>query len=370
MTTLMQWRAPVAQRRLCFLLFCLLLPWRGDAAEPSRPMNSRPADLRPQDAGSSDRSPNYRAGDVLAGEAGGPNYGSGDARAGDAARPKDESVEAAADAARPVGFSARWDHRWQMRKQDSSCELTLEVGAFGQARFLAQPGAALNFELIERQPLLAPNGVSARAVAPSWHPRYPHASRWAPLAHVPGYGIQLDRPEAVALLMSLYEGYEQELGAAGLYGTAPALLLTLSVLDFRSAYDAFLRCQQHQRPASLLALHRTRVQFATGKHQIPPAALARIREVAAYVARDPRVVRVYVDGYTDDVGGDRDNVALSKRRAGAVADALSSAGVERSLLAVRYHGERYPVLRAKSSDARAKNRRTTVRVELGTSPAS
>lgn len=336
MTTLMQWRAPLAQRRIFFLLLCLLLPWRGDAAEPSRPMH-----LRPQDAGSSDRS---------------PNDGRADDRAGDAAQ--------------PVAFSARWDHRWQMRKQDSSCELSLEVGAFGQARFLAQPGAALNFELIERQPLLAPNGVSARAVAPSWHPRYPHASRWAPLAHVPGYGVQLDRPAAVALLMSLYEGYEQELGAAGLYGSAPALLLTLSVLDFRSAYDAFLRCQQHQRPASLLALHRTRVQFATGKHQIPATALARIREVAAYVARDPRVVRVYVDGYTDDVGGDRDNVDLSKRRAGVVADALSAAGVDRSLLAVRYHGERYPVQRAKSSDARAKNRRTTVRVELGDGPAS
>ncbi|MEM1229511.1 MAG: OmpA family protein [Pseudomonadota bacterium] len=266
----------------------------------------------------------------------------------------------------PAAFTARWDDHWQMARLDDGCELTLQVGSFGQARFLARRGESLRFELLERQPLLSAAGVSTRAVAPSWHPRHPHAGRWETVSQVPGYGLQLAQPRASALLMSLYQGFEQEIGADAAYGRPPALLLTLSVLGFRSAYDDFLRCQAHLRPSSLLALHRSRIQFATGKFLLRPEDRARLREVAAYIVSDPRIARVYVDGYTDDVGSDRDNVALSKKRAGAVADLLASAGVERSLLKVRYHGERYPVSRASSADARAKNRRTTVRVELGT----
>ncbi len=270
----------------------------------------------------------------------------------------------AAEHPQEARFSSRWDGRWQARESEGQCLLEVPVNDYGMARFVAGPGLPLRFELIGRRDLLASHGVSARTVAPSWHPRYPHSGAWQRVDHVPGYGVGIDNPQASRLLMDFYEGFEQQLGANGVYGTAPSLLLTLSVIKFRAAYDDFMRCQQGSRPSSLLALHRSRVQFATGKHTILRKAGQRLREVARYVQQDPRVARVYVDGYTDDVGSDRANVALSKRRAHAVADALAAAGVDRALLRVRFHGERYPVAADGSAASRARNRRTTVRVEL------
>ena len=78
---------------------------------------------------------------------------------------------------------------------------------------------------------------------------------------------------------------------------------------------------------------------------------------------DPKVARIYIDGHTDDVGGERDNLSLSRRRAEGVRDFLASCGVPESRLLVRYHGARYPVAGNESEQQRASNRRTTVRLE-------
>lgn len=261
-------------------------------------------------------------------------------------------------------FTSEWDGRWQASEQDGDCLLELSVADYGTARFVARPGLPIGFELVGRHELLASHGVSVRTVAPSWHPRYPYTGEWGLVDQVPGFGVRVAAPAATALLMNFYEGYQQQVGANGVYGAPPSLLLDIGVLKFRAAYDDFMRCQQGKRPSSLQALHRTRINFATGSHVLSPRHREQLRQLAAYVLKDPRVANIYVDGYTDDVGSNRANVSLSQRRAQSVAAFLRSAGVDAALLKVRYHGERYPVVDARTAAARSQNRRTTVRVEL------
>lgn len=283
--------------------------------------------------------------------------------------PQSAPAPTAAGSPEQARFSSLWDGRWRAYEQDSQCLLELPVADYGDARFVASPGKPIGFELLGSRDLLANNGVSLRTVAPAWHPKYPFSGPWQLVTHVPGYGIRVEAPAASRLLMDFYEGYEQQLGADGVYGAGPSLLLGLGVLKFRAAYDDFMRCQEGPRPVSLQALQRTRVNFPTGSHKLTPKHREQLRQVAAYVLNDARVARVYVDGYTDDVGSDRANTSLSKRRAKAVATYLRSNGLEQSLLKVRYHGERYPVVAAQDSAARSRNRRTTVRVELaGSNP--
>lgn len=71
--------------------------------------------------------------------------------------------------------------------------------------------------------------------------------------------------------------------------------------------------------------------------------------------------RLFIDGHTDDVGTEQYNQRLSERRAGSVRDYLVKAGVPADIIEVKGFGKSNPLVRAKSNDAREKNRR----VEIG-----
>lgn len=74
--------------------------------------------------------------------------------------------------------------------------------------------------------------------------------------------------------------------------------------------------------------------------------------------------RTYVDvyGHTDSVGSDDYNQALSERRASAVADYLSSHGVQSARLATRGFGETQPVASNDTEEGRSENRRVEIKL--------
>lgn len=78
---------------------------------------------------------------------------------------------------------------------------------------------------------------------------------------------------------------------------------------------------------------------------------------AAAIIRERRATRVLIEGHTDSDGDNAANDALSLARASAVRDALAAAGVERSVLRVRGHGERRPVAPNDTPANKARNRR-------------
>ncbi|MFM2237459.1 MAG: hypothetical protein RL209_1493 [Pseudomonadota bacterium] len=74
--------------------------------------------------------------------------------------------------------------------------------------------------------------------------------------------------------------------------------------------------------------------------------------------------KTYVDvlGHTDSTGSDTYNQALSERRAYAVADYLSSRGVQSARLAARGYGESQPKASNLDTAGRAANRRVEIRL--------
>ena len=99
------------------------------------------------------------------------------------------------------------------------------------------------------------------------------------------------------------------------------------------------------------------IEFDYDQATIRPESQSLIREVATSMARYPTMV-VEVRGHTDDRGGDEYNVELSKRRARAVADAISALGVSSTRLRVAGFGESRPVVANDSEPNRTRNRRT------------
>lgn len=101
------------------------------------------------------------------------------------------------------------------------------------------------------------------------------------------------------------------------------------------------------------------VLFATGRAELQPGAQRSVERIAA-VLQQHAERRVLVEGFTDSVGNEETNLALSQRRAEAFAHALAEQGIAADRIEVRAHGEALPVADNGSAAGRQQNRRVEV----------
>jgi outer membrane protein OmpA-like peptidoglycan-associated protein len=105
------------------------------------------------------------------------------------------------------------------------------------------------------------------------------------------------------------------------------------------------------------------ITFETGSWEIEPSEMRRLerlgRVLSRIIERDPDVVFL-IEGHTDAVGSEEDNLSLSDRRAEAVAAALTEAfGVPAENLVTQGYGEEF--LKVPTDGPERANRRATVR---------
>ena len=101
------------------------------------------------------------------------------------------------------------------------------------------------------------------------------------------------------------------------------------------------------------------VLFDFNKSTLQPASDAVLRQVAELLTKD-KILKIEVQGHTDNVGGDTYNQTLSEARARAVADWLSNHGVAAARLSARGYGKTKPVADNNNDEGRAKNRRVEI----------
>lgn len=105
------------------------------------------------------------------------------------------------------------------------------------------------------------------------------------------------------------------------------------------------------------------INFETGSWEIPPDQAAKLQAIAdginRAIERNPSVVFL-IEGHTDAVGSDVDNLSLSDRRAESAATLLTQQfNVPAENLTSQGYGEQY--LKVPTDGPEARNRRVTVR---------
>ena len=105
------------------------------------------------------------------------------------------------------------------------------------------------------------------------------------------------------------------------------------------------------------------VQFATGKADLLPESAAILFSVAKVMQAHPELVKMSIDGFTDNRGPAAFNLKLSSDRAAAVVEWLvKTGGIERSRLVSKGYGVDKPIASNDDDAGRQKNRRVEVRV--------
>lgn len=103
------------------------------------------------------------------------------------------------------------------------------------------------------------------------------------------------------------------------------------------------------------------VEFGFDKTAITKEAQEVLAGVADIAAASPGA-RVLLTGFADSVGPAAYNMKLSERRVAAVADALTSMGIDRSRIETRHFGEERPEVSSPESQRERHNRRVEIRV--------
>jgi outer membrane protein OmpA-like peptidoglycan-associated protein len=102
--------------------------------------------------------------------------------------------------------------------------------------------------------------------------------------------------------------------------------------------------------------------FAAGKVQLLPQAAVVLDKLSILLAQHPQS-RVTIDGYTDNVGTQDDNIALSQARADAVKQYLVARGAAADRIDSVGHGASNAIASNATADGRQRNRRVEVVVE-------
>ena len=99
------------------------------------------------------------------------------------------------------------------------------------------------------------------------------------------------------------------------------------------------------------------IYFDTGKATIQERSFGLLDEIAAVIDKNPQLLKIRVEGHTDDVGNDLSNLKLSQARADSVKAYLAAHGVDAGRLDAAGFGEMRPKVANDSEEHRAENRR-------------
>ena len=101
------------------------------------------------------------------------------------------------------------------------------------------------------------------------------------------------------------------------------------------------------------------VLFDTDRSDLKPGAMTELQRLASVLSHEPDR-RVRVEGHADTTGSQSHNLALSKQRAEAVADALIQDGVAPSRVTSEGFGDEEPIATNATPEGRQQNRRVEV----------
>ena len=103
------------------------------------------------------------------------------------------------------------------------------------------------------------------------------------------------------------------------------------------------------------------ITFDTGKVNIKPNFNPVLSDIASVMSKYPET-KIEVQGHTDNVGSNSDNLQLSQLRAQNVSSALSAQGVDSSRIKAVGYGESMPAATNDTPAGREANRRVEIKI--------
>ncbi|MFC1833784.1 OmpA family protein [Thermodesulfobacteriota bacterium] len=111
-----------------------------------------------------------------------------------------------------------------------------------------------------------------------------------------------------------------------------------------------------------LYFRRNNEQLSPNQEKVIEGLVSRLRELKKLSQELGKTFSVEIKGHADASGLERDNLALSMKRAATAVDLISAGGIDRSIFVIKGAGSAVPLAPNTSEDQRALNRRVNLLV--------
>ena len=101
------------------------------------------------------------------------------------------------------------------------------------------------------------------------------------------------------------------------------------------------------------------INFELNKATLLPSSYEELNKLVTYLQKNANY-KLELNGYTDNVGKETDNLKLSEDRAKAVADYLIQRGIVQARISYKGYGSGKPIADNKREEGRASNRRVEI----------
>lgn len=254
--------------------------------------------------------------------------------------------------------------KWYVESSPLECRLWQPVPGFGEGVFSNRAGLGLSFYLKFRSNNMAPGTAKLMAEGAVWKPMVEPQTIGEVEVFDDLMPLQVPRHYAEQMLASLSQGLMPTISTPeNIAAGYPKVKVGVSTVNFPDAYSKYQYCLSKLLPVSYREIARSAVFYAPGKTKLTPEVQEHLHLIASYVKADERITRIVVDGHTDSSGDKRTNYKVSRERANLITAFFKKEGVSAKRIMTRYHGDKYPTVANDSDENRARNRRTTIRLD-------
>ncbi len=274
------------------------------------------------------------------------------------------SLPAVAVAANPsIVYATRIDSvSWAFEGSKFSCQLRHTIDNFGTAVFERPAGLSTRFMLLSQSPKMKSGKADLLSQPPVWLLNEP-SERLALVTVTEGETpVKIKRKMSERMLAELQKGMDLHVVRQSWYGDKQSLKVVIPSVGFSKTYSDYLQCLSGLLPVNFSQVEKKSLYYNNKETDLTNATKRYLEKVATYIKEDVSVKAIYIDGHTDSSGVKSENLLKSQQRAQRVENYLLSQGVNKSLLVVRWHGERYQVASNQNTSGKAKNRRVTIRL--------
>ncbi|CAM3851608.1 Membrane protein [Pseudomonas reidholzensis] len=259
-------------------------------------------------------------------------------------------------------FQTRMENiAWKVEGDQFECRLVQPIEGFGSGEFVRRAGEQPIFQLRSDSNVLGAGSATLLAAAAPWQPGRNDISLGAVSMARTGVLFSSSQGQASRLINGLLDGRSTVVrNHAGEGGRA--MEVRVLPVSFAKAYGDYQLCASKLLPMNYDQIRQTQVGFPRGV-DLDSNARARLDVILDYLKADPSVNHIELNGHSDNGGNRLANREDSRRRALAVADYLKAHGVPEEQISVRFHGERYPLVKNTSAANRARNRRVNIELD-------
>ncbi|KHT62915.1 hypothetical protein RJ45_14860 [Photobacterium gaetbulicola] len=250
---------------------------------------------------------------------------------------------------------------WQFSGDRFSCKLTKELKFDGSVAFIANSAQPYSVSFASTQRPYFVDEVKLSVNFSPWE-LDPETTTLLNGHVVEPHGLDFSGSEALHYLLN-----EMEKGAWAQIKVRynqhqEEKVWDIPSVNFADSYQDFKSCVAALLPMGYEQAKDNTFFFSSSETMLVDEQRQTLSDIARYIRYDQRIAALLIDGHTDLTGTSLDNLWLSRQRAQAIADELVAMGIDRQLIQLRAHGQRYPVAQGTGASANQQNRRVQLRI--------